>query len=227
MVELVSGLAALALTLALLSYLAADNPVYRVAAHLFVGMSAGYAVVLAWHTVIAPSLRQLASAGADGTLFTLGVAVAAAGALGGVLLLLKTMRVGQRVGGLVVAGMVGVGAAVAVGGALTGTLIPQAGAAMVSLLPLEAGNRLVEATVEGLFTVVGTLATLGFFWYGGRSEPGSPVTRSPLARPVAAVGQLFIAVAFGALYAGALAASLAIFAERMQSIASFLGGLLG
>ena len=34
------------LTLALLSYLIADNPLYRIAVHLFIGLSAGYAVVL-------------------------------------------------------------------------------------------------------------------------------------------------------------------------------------
>jgi len=222
MFELISGLAALALTLALLSYLAGDNPIYRIASHLFVGLSAGYAAVLAWHTVIAPSLLTLVRLGGDGGLLSLALLAAAAGTLGGLLLLLKTARVGQRVGGLVVAGMVGVGAAVAVGGALTGTLIPQAGTAMVSLVPLEAGERWVEAAVEGVFTLVGTLATLGFFWYGGKSAPGSPVARTPLARPVAAVGQVFIAIAFGALYAGALAASITIFAERVGAIVEFL-----
>jgi hypothetical protein len=229
MFELVSGIVALALTLALLSYLAADNPVYRIAAHLFVGLSAGYAVVLAWHTVIAPRLLSLLApfgGGAAGLVFGAALITAGAGTLGGALLLLKTLRVGQRLGGLVVALMVGVGAAVAVGGALTGTLIPQTDAALVSLLPRDANGAIaVEGLVEGLFTLVGTLATLGFFWYGGRAEPGSPVSRAPLARPVAALGQVFIAIAFGALYAGALAASVAIFADRMRSIAEFLTSL--
>jgi hypothetical protein len=39
------------------------------------------------------------------------------------------------------------------------------------------------------------------------------------------VGQVFIAIAFGALYAGALAASITIFAERVGAIAAFLTGL--
>jgi hypothetical protein len=122
-----------------------------------------------------------------------------------------------------VALMLGVGAAVAVGGAITGTLIPQTGAAFVSLLPFEAGDRWLELAVEGALTVLGTLATLGFFWYGGRSEPGSPVQRAPLARPVAAVGEVFIAVAFGVVYAGALAASVAIFSERLAALAAVFG----
>jgi hypothetical protein len=225
MLELAGGVAALILTLALLSYLVADNPLYRVAAHLFVGLSAGYAVVLAWHTVIAPNLLRLAALGGGGDLLSaaLPALVSLIGTAGGVLLLLKTLRIGTRVGSLVVAGVLGVGAAVAVGGAITGTLLPQTAAAWVSLLPLDqagAGLDLAALVVEGLFLVVGTLATLGFFWYGGRAGLGSPVQRSPLARPVAAVGQVFIAVTFGVMYAGALAASVAIFAERLDAIVS-------
>jgi hypothetical protein len=225
MVELASGLAALLLTLALLSYLVADNALFRIAAHLFIGLSAGYAVVLAWHTVILPHLLRLVTLGSSGNLVTAAVTalVSLAGVIGGVLLLLKTLRVGTRLGSLVVAAMLGVGAAVAVGGAITGTLLPQTAASWVSLLPIDQGDRFVELAVEGVFLVTGTLATLGFFWYGGRAELGSPVQRTPLARPVAAVGQVFIAVTFGVMYAGALAASVAVFAERLDAIVGFFG----
>lgn len=224
MLAVVSGIVAVVLTLALLSYLIADNPFYRIAAHLFIGLTSGYAVVLAWHSVIWPNLVSLVNVGRGGDLLTvlLTALAALAGGIGGVLLLLKTAHIGTRLGGLVVAFMLGVGAAVAVGGAVTGTLIPQTSAAFVSLLPA-AGGDFVEVLVEGLFTVVGTLVTLGFFWYGGKAEPGNPVERSPLARPVAAVGQLFIAVTFGVLYAGALAASVAIFASLLTAMPGYLG----
>ena len=39
------------LTLAIYSFLYKDNPVYKVAEHLFVGTSAGYSVAITWHTV--------------------------------------------------------------------------------------------------------------------------------------------------------------------------------
>lgn len=221
----VSGIIALVLTLALLSYLVADNPFYRIAAHLFIGLTSGYAVVLAWHSVIWPNLMSLVRVGrgGDGLTIALTALAALAGGIGGGLLLLKTVHLGTRLGGLVVAFMLGVGAAVAVGGAITGTLIPQTGAAFVSLLPLDQGGQFGEVLVEGLFTVIGTLVTLGFFWYGGKAEPGNPVERTPLARPVAAVGQVFIAITFGVMYAGALAASVAIFAERLSAMRGYLG----
>ena len=223
--DVIGGFIALGLTLALFTYLAGDNPLYRIAAHLFIGLTSGYVVVLAWYGVIWPSLDSLVRAGAGGNAVAIALAALAAliGGLGGVLLLLKTVHVAPRLGGLVVAAMLGVGAAVAVGGAVTGTLIPQASAAMVSLLPRVAGQSLVEVLVEGLFTLVGTLTTLGFFWYGGKAEPGNPVERPPLIRPVAAVGQIFIAFTFGVMYAGALAASVAIFAERLTALRGYLG----
>jgi hypothetical protein len=152
--------------------------------------------------------------------------VALCGGNGGVLLL-KTAHLGTRPGGLVVAFMLGVGAAVAVGGALTGTLIPQVGATFSAFVPRLPNLSFGEVLVEGLFTVIGTLVTLGFFWYGGKAEPGNPVERTPLARPVAAVGQVFIAVTFGVMYAGALAASVAIFAGSLQSLAQWLGAVRG
>jgi hypothetical protein len=225
--DLLSGLAAVVLTLALLSYLVADNPVYRIASHLFIGVTAGYVALLAWYTVIDPQLiRPLTNLALGGGAGPRSLLIFSAGLVGGLLLMLKTVRVAGRLGTLVVALMLGVGAAVAVGGAVTGTLIPQAGATMISLVPLEAGSRFFELLVEGVFTVVGTLATLVFFYYGGRAQPGSPVERPALIKPVAAVGQAFIGVAFGVMYAGALAASVAVFAERSTAVWSFVTTLV-
>ena len=219
--ELLSGLAALVITLALLTYLIADNPLYRIVSHLFIGITAGYVALLAWYSVIQPQIfAPLTSGLAGGNLRLL--AIQAVGLIGGLLLVLKSAHVAGRLGTLVVALMVGVGVAVAVGGGLTGTLIPQTGAAMVSLLPLNAGSRWPELAVQGLFMVVGTLTTLGFFYYGGRAEPGGPVDRPALVKPVAAVGQLFIGAAFGMMYAGALAASVAIFAARIGDTVTFV-----
>lgn len=44
------------LTFAILSFLIADNPFYKFAEHVFVGISAGYGVVLVWHEAVLPIL---------------------------------------------------------------------------------------------------------------------------------------------------------------------------
>jgi len=224
--ELLTGLEALVLTLGMLTYLIADNPLYRILSHLFIGITAGYVALLAWYSVIAPQVFLLPQLAANplGQLRLLVIQVV--GLVGGLFLLLKSGHIAGRVGTLFVALMVGVGVAVAVGGGLTGTLIPQVLATMVPLAPVATGSRWIELGLEGLFTVIGTLTTLGFFYYGGRAEPGSPVSRPALVRPVAAVGQLFIGAAFGMLYAGALAASLAIFVARLGATWNFIALLV-
>src|SRR5664280_270694 len=44
------------LTFAILTFLIADNPLYKLAEHIFVGVSAGYGVVLVWHEAVLPIL---------------------------------------------------------------------------------------------------------------------------------------------------------------------------
>ena len=44
------------MTLAILSYLYKDNPVYKLAEHLFIGVAAGYYVAIEWHNVFLPNL---------------------------------------------------------------------------------------------------------------------------------------------------------------------------
>ena len=44
------------LTLAILSFLFNDNPLYKAAEHLFAGVSAGYGVVMAYWQFLRPSL---------------------------------------------------------------------------------------------------------------------------------------------------------------------------
>ena len=54
--DLVTGLLSFLLTLMILSYLVGDNPAFRVAVYIFVGVSAGYAAAVAWWQVIYPKV---------------------------------------------------------------------------------------------------------------------------------------------------------------------------
>lgn len=44
------------LSLAIFSFLYKDNPFYKIAEHIFVGVANGYAVTFYWHNVLVPSL---------------------------------------------------------------------------------------------------------------------------------------------------------------------------
>lgn len=56
------------LTLATFSFLYKDNPFYKLAEHLVVGVSAGYFVIIVWHGTMVPNLFQKL---ADGDWFLL------------------------------------------------------------------------------------------------------------------------------------------------------------
>jgi len=43
-------------TVVILSYLIGDNPVFRIAVHVFVGVAAGYVAAVAWWQVLLPDL---------------------------------------------------------------------------------------------------------------------------------------------------------------------------
>ena len=54
--DLVSGFISFLLTLMILSYLIGDNPVFRVAVYIFIGVSAGYVAAVAWWQVLYPKI---------------------------------------------------------------------------------------------------------------------------------------------------------------------------
>ena len=54
--DFVTGVAAFIFTLMILSYLIGDNPLFRAAVYIFVGVSAGYVAAVAFHQVILTNL---------------------------------------------------------------------------------------------------------------------------------------------------------------------------
>ena len=54
--EIFGAWVAVLLTLCILSFLYDDNPFYKAAEHLYIGLSAGYALVMAFWTGVRPNL---------------------------------------------------------------------------------------------------------------------------------------------------------------------------
>ncbi len=227
MPDFVGTLAAALLTVMVLSYLIRDNPLFRVATYVFVGVAAGYAGALAWHSVLKPGLvTPLLNRGLTGLADPL-VVVPWVLVL---LLLLKLSPETSSYGTLPLALMVGVGAATVVGGAVTGTLLPQSLAAMDTLSPTavspQTGETGIERMVSVLILLTGTLSTLLYFRFTARRTPMGETRRGFLIRVAAAVGRGFIAVTFGVMYAGAVSATLIVFVERIQFLIDLLRGWL-
>lgn len=190
--DLIGLIVGLVLTLFVYSYLLGDNPLYRLAVHILVGVSAAYAAVVVTRQVIWPALVRLREDPTD----------IANVWLVPVLLLLLLFVTKRWTGNGLVAYLMGIGAAVALVGAVMGTLLPQITA--VPDAPLFTG--------QGLVTAVLTICTLLTFQFtrqiNGREARWQNILNG--------VGRVVLTITFAALFTAALNTSLLLLAERLN-----------
>lgn len=207
------------LTLLIFSYLIGDNPLFRIAVYLFVGITAGLAAVVAWTNVLRPQLLDPLISGSQPerllALFPLALSV---------LLLLKISRRTATWGSAASAYLVGIGAATAVGGAILGTLFTQVGA-LINLFDRQALTGGLGVLLESLVIFAGALAAFLSFNFTVR-EKAQPAGGPAWMQGVAVTGKVFIVIALGSLFAGVFTASLAAFVERWQFLGRFVLDLL-
>jgi hypothetical protein len=203
------------LTLLILSFIFGDNPLFRLAAYLFVGVSAGYAAVLLIYQVLWPQLVVPIVSGN----WIMAVPLAL-----GLLLIFRLVPSLSRVGNISMAYLVGAAAAVAIGGAVLGTLLGQTRGA-INAFDLNAsanGATPMARLGDAIVMLIGTVATLAYFQFTARTRPNQPTKRPAAVESLARVGQIFIAVTLGALFAGVMAAALTALIERLSFIQTTL-----
>jgi hypothetical protein len=221
-IELLSAFIGFILTLMIFSYLLGDNPLFRIAIYLFIGVSSGYAAVVVWYSVLTPKLFEPLRDPNQLVLLIIPLILCFS-------LLTKLSPRISWIGNFAMAVLVGVGAATAVGGALLGTLIPQAQASMDALdfRSAGSGSGALLKLVEGVVMLGGTVLTLAYFHFSaGRAADGS-IKRNAILEFLAWGGRIFIAITFGVLFAGVYMAALTAMIERLSSLINFVKGLLG
>jgi hypothetical protein len=234
---LIGPVTAAVLTVMILSYVIGDNALFRMAVHIFIGVAAGYAGAAAIRNLLLPALVDpLLQPGPAGLLSGATVVDVIVPLLLIAMLLLKLSPGTSRLGGLPMALLVGVAAAVIVGGAVTGTLLPQSLSAMDSLNPSvvapQTGATGVERIINVALMLLGTVSTLLYFRFTRREAHGPAVAPGGTAwllssEPIVMIGKAFIAVTFGVMYAGAISASIMALAERVQSLWGWIAGWIG
>jgi len=222
--DLLGGLLGFTLTLAVFSHFIGDNPAFRLVLHIFIGVSAAYIAVVVAYNVLWPKLMRPVLEGDGWELLWAGIPL--------FLSLLLFARLFPRysiLGSPVLAFIVGVGAAAAIGGAVVGVIFPQA-RATINLFDLEAIRENQEnvnlAFVNGSIILVGTISSLAYFHFGVRKQAGVKPQRPDWMEWLARIGQGFIVIAFGLVFAGIFAAALAALIERLSSITRFIYSLV-
>ena len=226
-VNLFTGVISFLFTLLIFSYVLGDNPLFRIAVYIFIGVSAGYIAVVAWWQVVMPRLvYPFMSAISSGTL--LQVLLILVPLLGALMLLVFPHVTG--LGRIPMAFLVGVGAAVTIAGAVIGTIIPQIQGTInaFDMGVTRAQNiGFVEAVSNATIILAGTVLTLSYFHFSARQKADGSMHRLGAIEAMAWGGRVFIGIALGAVFAGVYAAALTALIERISSLIIFITNFLG
>ena len=216
--DVIGGLVGFLLTLFVFSYFLGDNPLFRLAAHLFIGVAAGFGVVVAWYSVLWPQLfRPLISGTLSERLLLLVPLILA------IFLFTKIFPRRAGLASITLASLTGAGAATLMGGAVLGTLFPQTLATINLFDQQQMGAGLSPLFLgESVLLLVGVVTTLIYFQFGARQQAEGPPERAGVIEVLAGVGRIFIAIAFGALFAGILAAAIVAMIERLAFLVDFI-----
>jgi hypothetical protein len=207
-------------TLLILSYVVGDNPGFRLAVHAFIGISAGYVTAIVLLQVIANKILMPLFLGQMPEQILAGIALVL-----GLFLLAKLFSRTEWIARPIVAFLVGTGAAAAVAGAMLGTMYPQT-IASIDMFSQDALQDPSQGALKGAIILFGTVATLAYFQFTllGKSAPGGK--RGLVMSIIAFLGQIFIAITLGALFAGAFSAALTALIDRIHSIVLFIDQFL-
>lgn len=202
------------LTFMVFTYIFGDNVFFRLAQHILIGTVAAYAVVVAVHNVLLGQLLLPLRERPDSAwplIFPLIL---------GVLLLAKIRPHTAWAGNVAIGFMLGVGAALGIGGALLGTLLPQLDATAISLfehvrIDMSPSEQLAQM-ISNIIIVVGTLGVLLSFHFVRGGDSMLSRLRNGVLISWGTLGRGLIWVTFGALFAGLTLSRITLLVNRVQ-----------
>lgn len=192
------------LTIAIFSFLYRENPFYRAAEHLFVGIANGYAITFYWHRILVPYLFRPVGQGEK--LYLIPIAIVGA---------LYFTRFIPKISWLVrfpIAIALGYGAGASIPRSIDATIIQQLKATIVTRASFADWQQGVWAVV----ILIGVICTISYFFFSRE--------RKGIIKPVSYVGIVFIMVGFGASFGYTVMARISLFIGRLQFL---LGDWLG
>lgn len=204
------------LTLAIYSFLYADNPIYKVAEHIFVGISAAYGVVILYYQALFPKLvkpliiplfnrlfgPELADA--TGPRYTLLVPMFL-----GLLIFSRFVPRYDWLSRWPIAFVMGLYAGLSIPRSVQEIILKQMHGTMLPLLPLRPdGGYDFWVGFSNLLLILGVVCTLSYFYFSARH-------RGLLGRASRA-GVWFLMVAFGAGFGNTVMARMSLLIGRVQ-----------
>ncbi|MGQ9708807.1 MAG: hypothetical protein ACUVUR_08070 [bacterium] len=199
------------LTLAIFSFLYKENPFYRIAEHLYVGIANGYAITFYWHRILVPSLFDRVGAASTSVSTKIWlVSIALIGAL-------YFTRFIPKVSWLVripIAIVLGYACGASIPRAIDAEIIRQAKATIITRASFANWQ-------EGLWAVIillGVIATISYFFFS--------TERKGLLKPLSYAGIIFIMIGFGASFGYTVMARISLLIGRLQFLLDDWLGLI-
>lgn len=212
--ELVGAWCAAAMTLFIFSFLYKDNPLYRLAEHIFIGVTVGMAIVLAvWKVLLPDWWRPLVG---KGDLWLL---------IPGIFGLLALTRLIPRYAWLsrwTFAFVMGYAAGLAIPTAVSAFILPHVKTTITPVVPgkLPSGSQQwAEAVFKGfgdLLVLVIVVSVLIYFFFS--IEQKGPI------RWAARAGMLFLMAAFGIAYGSTVMGRMSLLYGRFFELKDYGGG---
>ncbi len=196
------------LTLAIFSFLYRDNPFYRFAEHVFVGVTNGWAVTFYWHNVLVPFLVD--------PLFRQGQLYYIIPAVVGFLYLTRFI---PRVSWLVripIGLYMGYYVGVSIPATIQAYIVKQAQGTILTPQNFQAWNAGSMGILWSIILFIGVLCTLSYFFFS-REHKGAFGVASR-------VGIIFVMIGFGAAFGYTVMARISLLIGRLQFL---LGPWLG
>lgn len=194
-------------TLSLFSFLYKDNSFYKLAEHVFAGLSAGYYIGLVWHAVILQTMIDPMFQDGKWWLFIPGLL--------GVMMFSRFFKGYHWVSRFALAFVMGNTAGIFLLSELHGKVMPQVQATMLSVDPSQGFGSLLLA----LIVIVGVISTLIYFYFS-KEHKG-------VLGGVARLGIWFIMISFGAHFGYTVMARISLLIGRVQFLIFDWGGTIG
>ncbi len=211
------------LTLAIFSFLYRENPFYRFAEHLVVGVANGYTIAVAWHLILKPNLIDLIAKGQLNSELVLSVI----GALIGILYFSRFFPNLSWLVRIPIAITLGYYSGYAIPRGMDATILRQAGGTLLGrsdfvqfpMLMAQAGHQLAHWRVDqALLSVlnafgqplilVGAICTIAYFYFSSE--------RKGILKPMSFAGVIFIMIGFGASFGYTVMARISLLIARFQ-----------
>lgn len=194
------------LTLCIYSFLYQDNPFYRFAEHLFIGISVGYGIVLSIHQGLVPfALKPLwavfTGESLSGLIKLIPIGVG----------LLFFARLSPQHTWLIrypIAILIGFGAGIAIPNVLRANIFEQTRGTIEPFAAMHAGTLSGLGVFEAILMVAGVVCTLTYFFF-------SVEHRGPV-QWLSKVGIAFLMIGFGSAFGNTVMGRVALLIQRVD-----------